>query len=260
MPKYGSFVFVACIFLLACGCSSYKQNLMFKPGDGFVGKQHDQAQEAFKNYVIQVNDYLKIDVYSNKGERLIDPNGELMQGKDGALNNPAMRVQPTYLVTVDGTVRFPMIDPIAVSGMTIREAEAKLQTEYNKFYKECYVILTFSNKRVIVLGAPTGQVIPLMNENVSVVEVLALAKGIGNDGKSGNIRLIRGQDVYVLDLSTVEGLRKSNMIVVPGDIIYVEPIRRPFVEGTRDVAPLASILISLGTLVIIFMANNSSSP
>jgi len=155
-------------------------------------------------------------------------------------------------------VKFPMIEPVSIVGMTIREAEIKLQSEYNKYYKECYVLLTFNNKRVIVLGAPGGQVIPLINENVSVVEVLAMAKGLGNgnDGKSNNIRLIRGNDAYVLDLSTLDGIRQGNMIVQPGDIIYIEPTRRPFAEGARDLGPVLSLVISLATLVVVFVANN----
>ncbi|HZY78532.1 MAG TPA: polysaccharide biosynthesis/export family protein [Cyclobacteriaceae bacterium] len=241
--------------VVACSCSSYRQNVMFKVPDDFVSKQAAQASAATKNYVIQVNDNLKLDVYSNKGERIIDPNGELINDNATVAQNQATRVQPTYLVTIDGTVKFPMIEPVAVAGMTIREAEAKLQAEYNKYYKECYVILTFSNKRVIVLGSPGGQVIPLMNENVSVVEVLAMAKGIGNDGKAHNIRLIRGEDVHLLDFSTIEGLKKGNMTVQPGDIVYVEPIRRPFSEAARDLAPILSLTLSLATLVVLVIIN-----
>lgn len=250
-----SFVIVFTL-IVACGCGSYKQNVMFQVPDDFVGKQTTQAAETTKNFVIQVNDYLKLDVYSNKGERIIDPNGELVTNAAGTTQTPTARVQPTYLVTLDGTVKFPMIEPLAVVGMTLREAETKLQAEYNKYYKECYVILTFSNKRVIVLGSPGGQVIPLVNENISLVEVLALAKGIGTDGKAQNIRLIRGETVYQVDLSTIDGLKKGNMIVQPGDIVYVEPTRRPFAEGSRDLAPILSLTLSLATLIVVFLVNN----
>jgi len=99
-------------------------------------------------------------------------------------------------------------------------------------------------------------VIPLVNENVSVVEVLAMAKGIGNDGRSHNVRLIRGDDVYILDFSTIEGYKRSNMIAQPGDIIYVETIRRPFTEGLRDVAPILSLVVSLASLILVTIVNN----
>lgn len=249
-------VLSALALMAASGCTSYKQNIMFKLPDDFVAKQTALAAETNKNFVIQVNDYLKLEVYSNKGERIIDPNGELISNSTGSTQTPVQRVQPSYLVTVDGTVKFPMIDPIEVAGLTLREAETKLQGQYDKYYKECYVILTFSNKRVIVLGSPTGQVIPLANENISLVEVLAMAKGIGNDGKANNIRLIRGQDVYLIDFSTIDGLKKGNMTVQPGDIVYVEPLRRPFTEGVRDLAPVLSLTLSFATLIVVFLVNN----
>jgi polysaccharide export outer membrane protein len=255
MPiKFRSFS-IAFLVILACGCGTYKQNVMFRVPSDFAAKQSAQATEATRNYVIQVNDNLKLDVYSNKGERIIDPNGELINDNANAAQNQAVRVQPSYLVMTDGTAKFPMIDPVAIAGMTIREAEARLEAEYNKYYKECYVTLAFSNKRVIVLGSPGGQVIPLVNENVSVVEVIAMAKGIGNDGKAHNIRLIRGDEVFLIDFSTIDGLKKGNMIVQPGDIVYVEPIRRPFSEGARDLAPVLSLTLSLATLIVLVILN-----
>ena|ERR1044071_3401759 len=242
------------LLIVLTGCSSYKRNLMFRPPEDFVGKKTTEAEATVKNYVIQVNDYLKLEVYSNKGERIIDPDGALFNDKNAAAQN-TQRVEPTYLVSVDGTAKFPMVGSIALAGMTIREAEQKLQAEYDNYYKQCYVHLAFNNKRVIVLGSPGGQVIPLVNENVSLIEVIALAKGIGVDGKAHNIRVIRGEDIYLVDLSTIDGVKSGNMIIQPGDIIYIEPTRRPFTEGARDLAPVFSLVLSLSTLIIVFIAN-----
>jgi polysaccharide export outer membrane protein len=38
-----------------------------------------------------------------------------------------------------------------------------------------------------------------------------------------------------------------------GDVIYVEPIRRPVSEGVRDYGPLLSIVTSLTTLIIVLI-------
>jgi len=241
---------------LLAGCSSYKQNLMFRPPENFAGKKTTEADATVKNYLIQVNDYLKLQVYSNKGERIIDPEGALSVDKQTGGQNQE-RVEPTYLVTIDGTVKFPMIGSVALGGMTIREAEQKLQAEFDNYYKQCYVQLSFSNKRVVVLGSPGGQVIPLMNENVRLIEVIAMSKGIGNDGKAHNVRLIRGEDVYLIDLSTLDGIKSANMIIQPGDIVYVEPTRRPFTEGARDLSPIFSILLSLTTVIVIYILRSN---
>jgi polysaccharide export outer membrane protein len=146
-----------------------------------------------------------------------------------------------------------MIGEIKLEGLTIRQAEEILQQAYSKFYTDAYVVLKYTNKRVIVLGAPGGHVVPLTNEGMHLVEILALVEGIPNDGKATNIRVIRGDQVLVADLSTFEGYVKNNILVQPGDVIYVEPIRRAFSESIRDYGPIVSIITTVTTLIVVIV-------
>jgi polysaccharide biosynthesis/export protein len=223
---------------------------MFKVPEGTALNKEIQAAE--KNYVIQINDYLSLKVYTSGGERIIDPDFKLTE-EMRVQNGDAMKPVITYLVNTDGTVKLPMLGPINLKGLTLLEAEQILQKEYSKYYQDPLVILKYENKRVIVLGAPGGQVIPLLNQNVSLVEVLALAHGVNNDAKAHNIRVIRGDTVFIADFSTFDGYRKGNMTMEPGDIVYVEPIRRPLVESVRDYGPVVTILTSLTTLIVVII-------
>jgi polysaccharide export outer membrane protein len=247
---FSPFYLAFCLLIgsLLSSCASYKQNIMFKATDQQAVKGHVTAAE--KNYTIQKNDLLSLEVYTNQGERLIDPEAFLQRDRPNASMADTPR---TYLVDTNGKTKFPLLQEINLEGLTIRQGEAILQKEYAKFYQEPYVILKYANKRVTVLGAPGGQVIPLTNENVRLTEVLALAKGISNDAKAYNIRVIRGDTLFIADLSTFEGYTKSNLLIEPGDIIYVEPIRRPFSEGLRDYGPLVSIITSISTIIIIIV-------
>jgi len=220
---------------------------MFKVPEGYDVKQHAEAAE--RNYIIQKNDYLQLDVYTNKGERIIDPDFELT--KDQGNQSVDTRPIPTYLVDINGVSKFPMIGEIKLEGLSVRQAEEMLQKAYSTFYQEAFVIVKYLNKRVIVLGAQGGQVIPLLDENMHLVEVLALAKGLSNDAKAQNIRVLREDQVFVADLSTMEGYLKNNIAIEPGDIVYVEPVRRPVSEATKDYGPIISIMISLTTLIIV---------
>jgi polysaccharide export outer membrane protein len=220
-----------------------------------ASQMQQQAAITEKTYLIQPNDYLSLEVFSNKGERIIDPNAELLK-ETGNINQANVRPKLTYLVNPDGTAKFPMVDLVKVDNLSLLEAEKILQQKYNEFYKDCFVSLRFENKRVILLGATGGQVIPLVNQNVTLVEALALAKGLNNDAKADNIKVIRGDQVFFIDMSTIEGYRAGNLIVQPGDIIYVEPIRRPLVEAFKDYSIVASIFLSLASIVIVLVSQN----
>jgi len=65
--------------------------------------------------------------------------------------------------------------------------------------------------------------------------------------------VLRNNDVYQIDLSTIEGYQEGNIFIQPGDIIYVEPIRRPFTEAVRDNGSIISIVVSLASLVVIIL-------
>jgi polysaccharide export outer membrane protein len=233
-------------------CANYKQNIMFKPADGF---QPDPIQkEALgveKNYVIQKNDYLKLDVYSNLGERIIDPNAEIVVQNNNQVGTE--REEFTYLVDPNGIVKLPMLGELKLEGITLRQAEEILQEQYKKYYKDPFVRLTYANKRVIVLGTMGGQVIPLENQNVNLAEILALSKAINIDAKVQNIRVLRKDQVFMIDLSTIEGYKAGNMRIEPNDIVYIEPVRKPFIEGLRDYSIIFSAFAGLVSLVALMI-------
>lgn len=247
-------IFFVGIFLLS-SCASYKQNIMFKSTDTAVAERvRKEALGTEKNFQITKNDRLKIAVFSNAGERLIDPNPELTQTNSAA--RQSSQDEPIYLIDLHGLVKLPMVGEINLEGLTLKQAEEVLQKEYARFFKDPFVQLSFVNKRVIVLGALGGQVIPLENENTTVVEVLALAKGLNNDSKAQNMRLIRGDKVYEIDFSTIEGFKNGNMLIQSGDVVYVEPIRKPFSEGLRDYSGVISMLVALATLITVISSLN----
>lgn len=223
---------------------------MFKVPEGFNSAEiSTDAVKLIQDYRIQQNDYLNIEVFSNNGEKVIDPNPELSNSSQARQEKEKLK----YLVATSGTVKLPMVNDINLEGMTLREAELVVQQAYSKFFKDPYVIMNFENKRAVLLGAAGGQVIPLENQNMKLTEVLALGKGLDNNAKAQNIRILRGEDVFVIDLSTLDGYRSGNMFIQPGDIIYIEPIRRPFSEALRENGTLLSIMVSLASFVVIIL-------
>ena len=260
-----------------------------KGADGVIdtAKLRRVVNRTDRNYRIHANDILSVQVFTNRGERLIDPNGELQFGSPGSVATP-ITTEPgsspglrnvgrgagsasggtQFVVQADGTVRLPLVDRVGLLGLTLLQADSVLQLRYNEYYKESFVKTAVANNRVIILGAPGGQVIPLANDNMNLLEVLALAGGVdgGGGGANGiaryggrisNIRIIRGDlknpQVQFINLSTLEGMRRGNLQMEPNDIIYIEPVRRPLLEALADAGPVfsaASVLLSLVSITV----------
>ena len=223
---------------------------MFRLDDDFTEEDLSTVTEEIEsNYTLKPNDALLLDVFTNEGERLIDPNQELMTNP--GQQQAQFRDRFQYIIQADGNVTFPMIGDVNLEGMTLFEAERSIAARFDSVYKGSFVKLRITNRRVFVLGAPGGRVVPIPNENTSLIEVLASAEGLDMGAKSQNIKLIRGRDVYRINLSTISGMRETNMNVAPGDVIYIEPWRRPWLQTLRDVSPALSLVSSVLTLIVV---------
>ncbi len=152
---------------------------------------------------------------------------------------------------MQGVAKFPMIGELKLEGLTLRQAEEIIQKEYQNYFEKPFALLTYANKRVIILGAPGGQVIPLVNQNISLIEVLSLANGLDNLAKAQNIRVLRKEKVFLIDMSTIEGYKNGNMLIEPGDIVYIEPVRRPISEALKDYIGVLSLAVSIYALIIV---------
>jgi protein involved in polysaccharide export with SLBB domain len=270
----------------------YNQRVMFRLTDE-KGNRLDTAKlrvavnRTDRNYRIQANDFLDVRVYTNKGERIIDPNGELQFGSPaGQVSSLSPRTSSAggrgaqvsrtgssgsgsgleLLVQANGLVAMPVVGQVHLSGLSLHQADSTLQVLYSTYYVAPFVQTRVTNNRVIILGSPGGIVVPLNNDNMNLLEVLALAGGIdGNGGagglyryggKTSNVRIIRGDlknpQVEQINLSTIAGMRRANLQMEPNDIVYIEPVRRPFLEGLADVSPVVSAIGTLlGTISVV---------
>jgi polysaccharide export outer membrane protein len=171
-----------------------------------------------------------------------------------------------YTVFEDGTVLFPKIGTVPVKGLTLRELDTLLAREFSKFYVEPYVITRCVSRRVIVLGAMGNKILPLRYDNTTLLEVLAATGELSDNVRTNRVRILRQAgsgkpQLKNIDLSTWEGVKEAELIILPNDIVYVEPRRRPFKEFIGDVAAFTSavgstITILLTTLLLYDRFNN----
>ena len=225
---------------------------MFSHDENFqAAKLSAEARALERNYTIQPNDLIQVKVYTKNGEMIIDPEYEL--SKELNTNNRQNRPDPEYLVRLNGYTYLPMVGDVELAGLTLHEADTKLKSLYDEFFIDPFVITNYSNKRVTVLGAPGGKIIPLTNENITVAEVLAMAGGMQENGNAESIKLIRGDKTFLIDFSTIDAYYATNQIVQPGDIVYIEPIKRLLRGNAVEISVFLSVLTTTTTLLVLLL-------
>jgi polysaccharide biosynthesis/export protein len=242
------------VLLLLSSCNVYKQHIMLNT----TLPNQAQVKEVTDAYLLKPFDVVEIKVYAHNGELIVDPDFSLR--KDLGMGGGLEIAQPLYTVDAQGFLTLPMIDSVKVSELNCIEAEALLNTHYDKYYQNAFVKIKVANRRVVVLSTPLSTVVPLNNENMHLLEVLALSGVLNQDFKASKIRLVRGDlqnpEVQVIDLSTIEGMSKANLQVLPNDIIYVEPVTYPVRNALRDIAPALSLVTTLISLVVLVATLN----
>ncbi len=157
------------------------------------------------------------------------------------------------LVLYDGTVSLPLIPNVSVTGMTREQAEAAIQSAYEKVFKAPQVALnvrTTTSKYFYVIGDVNRAAKYPYEGKVNVIEAINLAGGLRITQRSGGEAyaatqgtlskafIIRtgasGRQIIELDLSglTHKGPHPSETPVYPGDIVYLpEGVNLVYVLG-----------------------------
>lgn len=245
-------IFALSLFASAMIGCNINSNLMLKTPKDFVFDEIP-SDTVLTSYTISPNDIIQFRLFANEGYRIIDlsagteANGRTFINRNNMLD---------FLVDQNGAVRLPILDTVYLAGLTVREAEFHLQTLYDSFYVDPYIQVEVLNRRAIVFpgSGADAQVVPLANRNTTLMEVLASVGGIPDRGRAKRIKIMRkmgetGREVYMVDLSTIDGLKHADMIIQANDYIYVEPAPNISQELLSEIAPIVSI-ISSAVLVV----------
>jgi polysaccharide export outer membrane protein len=231
---------------------------MFKQKDY---QYFELAKKKVEEYVIQPGDEITLEVYSRDGFKLVDVLGGALNTNQTAISNTTGQVapptiKPTYLVDKEGFARFPILGMMFVKGFTQNELETQLAQRYAALFVNPFVVLKVANRRVFVFkGDLGGSVVELNDALTTLPEVLAKSGGLPKGLKAYNIKVIRGDlanpQVRIINLSTLEGLRSSDLIVQSNDIIYVEQRRAFLTDLLPLITPITSVVTLISTLVIL---------
>lgn len=202
--------------------------------------------------VIMPFDELDFKLVTNNGDGLLQAFSTI----SGTTVNGVVNAPFTYTVMENGNVLLPLLGEVKVSDLTIEQCEDSLRGWYGVHFREPFVQLRVTTRRVVFFTGVGSDMkaIPLMHRNTKLIEILSAAGGIPERGRANRIKLLRKFDgewkVFMIDLSTIENINLTDIIVKENDYIYVEP--RPYIvrEILKESGPFLT-LISLGTNFIL---------
>ena len=248
---------------LLSSCSTLDKSRMLKTPTNYKFKEFIDSVNYKNPYRIAVDDRISIQMYSNDGYGFIgignqrggQGGGQGSQGFGQGSQGGGQGSQGFgYKVRSDSTLKIPIIGKVKVVGLTLDEIETKFEEIIENQVNSPFVIAQIFNRRIYIFqGGYSANVFQLQNENTTLFEVLAQTGGVYNEGNASRIKIIRGDlkkpDIYLIDLSTIDGMKEANLNMQAGDIIYIDP----FINyGSRISQDIGSTLGFLSSLLLVY--------
>lgn len=251
-------VFIVYGFLLA-SCVPLK-DYVYLQGD--ITKRLKDVEGLYNaepsDYLIKPNDVLYITVSS-----LDDRTSSFLNSNDNYTTLPESPMSTSllgYRVNQDGSIDFPFIGKIFVSGLTLPDVREKIHLAVGKYIEQSSVTVKLLNDNITVLGeVRTPGRFVLAGEQLNVMEALSLAGDLTDYANRRRVRLIRkeGGSFQMVLLNTLD----DNIVYSPffymrsGDILYVEP--RRLKSYTLSSVPLGVGLTLLNTTLLLITYYNT---
>lgn len=229
---------------------------MFKSPKGEHAMSDTIPMYPKTDYRISIEDRLTFTLSTNDGSQLINQ----LSGINGANGMQGAGNAADFVVRKNGKVELPVLGYVQAEGFTVEQFEDTLQALFSGSFQDPFVQVKITNKRVVIFPGEAGKatVVPLINENTTLMEALAQSGGITERGKANSIKIMRRENgvrnVYTIDLSTIDGLKYADLVLQANDYIYIEPVPQLVREIVEEAAPVISILSS--ALIIFTVISN----
>lgn len=192
---------------------------------------HDQKKDELKNEYDNVrpektiqpfdNIYIKVSSIDEKTASIFS--SQNVQGSEANLN------LLSYTVDESGYINFPFVGEIYVRGMTLTEAQQKIEGSVSEYLSNISITVKFVNNTVAVLGEVRrpGEY-PFFRDQITIFQALSYAGGFGDFGDKHNVTLIRESknkiNYYYLDLTDKNIVSSEYYYIIPNDAIVVKPV------------------------------------
>lgn len=231
-------------------CGIYNSNRIF-----YLPKKESFSFQPYVENIsespLEPGDRVSFLFYPNHGENAL----LAMATIDDSKTTPASTL---YLVNSNGDLNLPMVGSIHVQGLTCTQAIKEIVTRLEKDFQSPFVQLEIVNQRALLInGKGAGQQIDLVNQNTTLMEIIAQGGGVKEFANSEEIRLFRLENnvrkAYQFNLADINNAGLADVKIKNRDIIVINHQPRNIQNSLKEVGPWLSILTSGLAIFAIFM-------
>lgn len=205
------------------------------PDNGVAHYRWITRQPQTASLIIAPGDTLRITIWDAEDNSLLTSPGQR-----------AAQLQDIR-VSSSGRIFLPFVGEMKVSGMSPDTARARIEERLTETVPSAQVQLTAEpgrgNTANLVSGVRVPGVYPLVDQDVTILNLIAIGGGVAGDLKNPQVRLIRGNDIYGTSLNRLFANPSLDTTLRGGDRVIVEADERYFLSlgaaGSEAVHPFA---------------------
>ena len=208
----------------------------------------------YEQYHLQKNDELELRVISMNPEVVL-----LFQQRSSSYLSSASS-SLTYRIYEDGTIDVPFLSKVHVAGLTLQQAEQKIDEALAGFSDDVMVKLALSTGTFCVIGDAGRGYFPIYKDRLTIYQALALCGGISSSADYGKVKILRRSDegtkIIEFDIRPDSLVDSEYYYVYPNDVIYFDFSKRRFWAIDSYSGFLSVISSSLSMLVSVWNTFN----
>ena len=171
--------------------------------------------------------------------------------------NLETRIIDGYLVDGSGYIEMPIVGSIKASGLTCFEFSEFLKISLKEYVLNPSVRTKILNFRVSILGeVNTPGTFNVINQNITLTELISTAGGFTNSANPSKILIIRDAnnevETHYVDLTNYEFIYSEYYYLKQNDEVYVKPDKASLVFDFGILRNISSIALLATTLLLIF--------
>ena len=234
------------LLLLFASCSNNK--LLFK-------NIPENLSIAMPDAIITNGDILDINISSlNRESTLIFSQNS---NNNNCSYNLETRIIDGYLVDSSGYIEMPIVGSIKASGLTCFEFSEFLKISLKEYVLNPSVRTKILNFRVSILGEVNRPgTFNVINQNISLTELISTAGGFTNNANPSKILIIRDANNEIetryVDLTSYEFINSEYYFLKQNDEVYVKPDKASLAFDFGILRNIGSIALLATTLLLIF--------